>query len=85
MSDITVYTTNWCGYCDRAKALLRARGYSYTEINLDDEPGFRGKLLELTGRMTVPQILIGDQAIGGFTELRELDRSGDLAQLTRAA
>ena len=79
MSDITVYTTNWCGYCERAKALLRARGYPFVEVNLDDEPGFRGKLLELTGRMTVPQILIGDRPIGGFTELREPDRSGGLA------
>ena len=84
MSDITVYTTNWCGYCERAKALLKARGLEYAEVNLDDEPGFRAKLLELSGRMTVPQIFIGDRPIGGFTELRELDRSGKLAELLAA-
>jgi glutaredoxin 3 len=81
MADITLYTTNWCGYCDRAKALLKARGYAYSEINLDSEPAFRATLLELTGRMTVPQILIDGRAIGGFTELRELDRTGRLAEL----
>jgi glutaredoxin 3 len=85
MSDITVYTTNWCGYCERAKALLKARGLEYSEVNLDDDPGFRGKLLDLTGRMTVPQIFIGDRPIGGFMELRELDRSGKLAALTASS
>jgi glutaredoxin 3 len=85
MQEITLYTTNWCGYCERAKALLRARGLEYAEINLDDEPGFRAKLLDLTGRMTVPQILIGDTPIGGFSELRELDRSGRLRALVDAA
>jgi glutaredoxin 3 len=81
MSDITVYTTNWCGYCDRAKALLKARGLDYEEVNLDDDPTFRLKLLELSGRMTVPQIFIDGEAIGGFSELRELDRSGKLKTL----
>ena len=76
---IEVYTTAWCGYCDRAKALLRERGLAYDEIRVDHDPAFRAKLLDLTGRWTVPQILIDGRPIGGFTELRELDRSGVLA------
>jgi glutaredoxin 3 len=78
---IEVYTTAWCGYCERAKALLQERGLAYEEIRIDDDPAFRAKLLDLTGRWTVPQIVVDGQPIGGFTELRELDRRGLLAQL----
>jgi glutaredoxin 3 len=84
-AEITVYSTTWCTYCDRAKSLLKARGLEYTNVNLDDDPAFRGKLLELTGRMTVPQIFVGERLVGGFTELRELDRSGKLTALVEAA
>jgi len=78
MQPIRMYTTRWCGYCVRAKALLKARGLPFEEISLDDEPGFREKLFELTGGWTVPQIMIGDEVIGGYTELWRLDRSGAL-------
>ena len=73
-----MYTTRWCGYCVRAKALLDAKGLEYEEINLDDEPNFRQKLMELTGGYTVPQILVDGDPIGGYTELWRLDRSGEL-------
>jgi glutaredoxin 3 len=85
MPEITIYTTNWCPFCNRAKALLSKRGLSYSEVNLDDQPGFRARLMDLTGRMTVPQIVIGDRPIGGYDELSALDRSGRLAELTAAA
>ncbi len=78
---IRMYTTRRCGYCIRAKTLLDSRGLPYEEINLDDDPGFRQKLLELTGGWTVPQILIDDEPIGGFTELWRLDKSGELEKL----
>jgi glutaredoxin 3 len=80
MQPIRMYTTRWCGYCVRAKALLKARGIAFEEITLDDEPGFREKLFELTGGWTVPQIVIGDEVIGGYTELWRLDRSGALPE-----
>ena len=76
-----MYTTEWCGYCVRAKALLDERGLEYEEIRLDDDPLFRQKLLDMTGRWPVPQIFIDDRAIGGFTELRALDRAGRLDEL----
>ena len=75
-----MYTTTWCGYCVRAKTLLDARGIGYEEINLDDDPRFRQKLLDLTGGWTVPQILIDGKPIGGYTELWRLDKSGRLAE-----
>ena len=78
MRPIRVYTTRWCGYCVRAKALLDSRGLEYEEISLDDDPAFRQRLFDLTGGWTVPQILVGDEPIGGYTELWRLDRSGRL-------
>jgi glutaredoxin 3 len=73
-----MYTTKWCGYCVRAKMLLEGKGIPYEEILLDDEPDFRRRLHELTGGWTLPQILIDDTPIGGFTELWRLDKSGAL-------
>jgi glutaredoxin 3 len=80
MARIQVYTTRWCGYCVRAKALLQSRGLEYEEIHLDEEAGFRQKVFDLTGNWTVPQILIDGEPIGGYTELWRLDRDGGLEQ-----
>ena len=76
-----MYTTAWCGFCVRAKVLLEDRGLEYEEISLDDDPAFRARLLDLTGRWTVPQILIDGQPIGGYSELWQLDRDGGLEGL----
>jgi glutaredoxin 3 len=81
MARVQMYTTAWCGYCVRAKTLLESRGIPFEEITLDDEPGFRQRLMDLTGGWTVPQILIDGQPVGGYTELWQLDRSGQLAGL----
>ena len=81
MATVQMYTTRWCGYCIRAKTLLESRGIEFEEILLDDDPGFRQRLLELTGGWTVPQIVIDGQPIGGYTELWQLDRSGELERL----
>jgi glutaredoxin 3 len=75
---IRIYTTRWCGYCVRAKTLLDGKGIEYEEVSLDDEPAFRQKLFDLTGGWTVPQILIDEKPIGGYTELWRLDRDGRL-------
>jgi glutaredoxin 3 len=79
-SEIQMYSTRWCGYCVRAKALLESRGIAYEEILLDDDPDFRRRLHELTGGWTVPQIVIDGEAIGGYTELWALDKRGELGQ-----
>jgi glutaredoxin 3 len=79
-----MYTTQWCGYCVRAKALLDELGLEYDEIDLDDDPAFRATLHDLTGGWTVPQILIDERPIGGYTELWRLEREGRLADLLAA-
>ena len=78
MARIRVYSTRWCGYCVRAKALLDGKSIEYEEVSLDDDPAFRRKLFDLTGGWTVPQILIDGRPIGGYTELWRLDRDGRL-------
>jgi glutaredoxin 3 len=78
MARVEIYTTRWCGYCVRAKALLQSRGIDFEEISLDHDPAFRQKLHDLTGGWTVPQILIDGSPIGGYTELWRLDREGRL-------
>jgi glutaredoxin 3 len=85
MAAIQIYTTAWCGYCVRAKALLDGRGLAYEEINVDDDPTFRARVHEATGGWTVPQILIGGRPIGGYTELWQLDREGRLDELLAEA
>jgi glutaredoxin 3 len=84
MARIRMYTTQWCGFCVRAKALLDSKGLEYEEINLDEDPGFRSRLLDLTGGWTVPQILIDGRPIGGYTELWRLERDGRLDELLAA-
>lgn len=79
-----MYTTRWCGYCVRAKALLDARGLDYEEVLLDGDPAFRQMLFDLTGGWTVPQILIDGRPIGGYTELWRLERDGSLDELLAA-
>ena len=84
MTLVTVYSTTWCPWCDRAKALLNARGIAFEDVNIETQPDFRRKLVELTGGYTVPQIVVGEKPIGGFRELRALDVSGELAELLAA-
>ena len=78
---VTVYTTDPCGFCRQAKALLQSRGVAYTEVNLAKDPEGRADLVALTGQMTFPQVVVGKRSIGGFRELLEADREGDLTDL----
>jgi glutaredoxin 3 len=84
MARIQLYSTRWCGYCVRAKALLDAKGLEYEEISLDDDPHFRRNLQELTGGWTVPQIVVDGRPIGGYEELWRLDKGGRLEELLAA-
>ena len=78
---VTVYTTDPCGFCRQAKALLQSRGVPYTEVNLAKDPEGRADLVALTGQMTFPQVVVGKRSIGGFRELLEADREGGLTDL----
>jgi glutaredoxin 3 len=87
MSDanvLTIYTTDPCGFCRQAKALLASRGIEYREVNLAKDPQGRADLVALTGQMTFPQIVAGKRVIGGFRELLEADRDGVLDDLLAA-
>jgi glutaredoxin 3 len=75
---VTLYTTDPCGFCRQAKALLQSRGVPYEEVNLAKDPVGRENLVARTGQMTFPQIVVGERAIGGFRELIEADRAGVL-------
>jgi glutaredoxin 3 len=85
MTKITVYSTEPCSFCVRAKALLDSRGLDYEEINLAKDAVGRTELVQRTGMMSFPQIIIGDEIVGGFSELVEADRAGILTELAAAA
>jgi glutaredoxin 3 len=85
MSRVTVFTTEPCGYCRTAKALLDRRGISYEEVNLAKDADGRAELVAMTGMMTFPQVIIDGQPLGGFQELAAADRAGRLADLRVAA
>jgi glutaredoxin 3 len=85
MAKITVYSTDPCSFCDRAKELLKLRKLSFEEINLAKNPAGRLELVEKTGMLSFPQIVVDGEVVGGFQELVHADRSGRLAELTARA
>ena len=82
MPPVEIYTTRYCPYCHTAKALLKRKGVAFTEINLSLETERRQEMIaRANGRMTVPQIFIGDIHVGGSDELHALERAGKLDPL----
>jgi glutaredoxin 3 len=80
--DIVMYSSGWCGYCARARALLERKGVSFREIKVDEDIAERQAMVSRSGgRRTVPQIFIGDRHVGGFDELYALDKAGELDTL----
>ncbi len=84
MNSVTLYTTERCSLCVSAKTLLERRGIAYQEINLARDPDGRAALQQRTGMATFPQIVIGDEVIGGFRELLAADYEGRLTDLLAA-
>jgi glutaredoxin 3 len=78
---VIVYTTDPCGFCRQAKSLLESRGVDYEETSLTKDPDGRARLVQRTGQMTFPQIIVGTRVIGGFRELLEADRDGTLVEI----
>ena len=78
MADITIYTTTYCPYCVRAKDLLKHKGQTYKEINVEDDALREAMITKAGGRRTVPQIFINDTHIGGFDDMAALDKAGKL-------
>ena len=75
---VKIYTTNICSYCSAAKKLLERKSITYEEINMTNNKMLQIEIIEKTGLRTVPQIFIQDKHIGGFSELRDLEASGNL-------
>ena len=84
MPNVVMYTTHVCPFCVRAKRLLTAKGIAFEERLVELSPEGRQLLVDLTGRQTVPQILIDETPIGGFDELSALNTSGELDRLLAA-
>ena len=78
---VKMYTRRWCGYCTAAERLLDAKGVSYENIDTTGDHATRRWLVEQTGRSTVPQIFIDGVSIGGYDDLRALDRRGELDRM----
>ena len=86
MQPVKMYTTAVCPYCIRAKQILKARGVEQIdEVRVDADPAERMKMMEVTGRRTVPQIFIGNTHVGGCDDLMALDGRGGLMPLLNAA
>jgi len=84
MNKVTIYTTQWCPFCIRAKKLLEHKSIEYTEIKVDGDQAKRQEMTKLSGARTVPQIFIGDRPIGGCDEIFSLERQGKLDELLNA-
>jgi len=75
---IVIYTRDSCPYCVMAKKLLQSKGVEWTEINIEAEAGRRDEMIERSGRMTIPQIFIGETHVGGFDDLSAMESAGEL-------
>jgi glutaredoxin 3 len=81
MAKIEIYTTPWCGYCARAKALLEKKGAAFEETDVMEDAAKRAEMRERSKRSTVPQIFINGRHIGGSDELAALEQAGTLDTL----
>ena len=81
--EIVMYSTAWCGYCQRARNLFERKGVRVREIKIDEEPQERDVMVSRSGRRTVPQIFIDERHIGGYDDLAALDRAGELDKLLK--
>jgi glutaredoxin 3 len=82
---VTLYVSDWCPYCQRAKGLLTQKNIAFSEINVEDDVKFRNEMIARSNRRTVPQIFLGDKHIGGCEDLIALNDSGELDRLIQGA
>jgi glutaredoxin 3 len=80
---VVMYVTDWCPYCERARALLADKGVAVDEIDVEAVPGAREEMRARSGRDTVPQIFIGESHVGGSDDLQALDAEGRLDSLLK--
>jgi len=82
MKNITVYSGPLCNFCDAAKRLLARNNLAYKEIDISKEDGLRDEMIKkANGKRTIPQIFFDDRHVGGYVELRELEKKGKLKEI----
>lgn len=81
MAKVTIYSRSWCPFCKQAISLLESQGIDYNTIDIEENPEKRNEMIERTGRTSVPQVFINDQAVGGCDDLFALHSSGKLTTL----
>ncbi len=85
MAKVELYTTTYCPFCTRAKALLKGKGVPFEEIDVTESAELRQKMIDLSGgRRTVPEIFIDGKLVGGYEELKALDDNGELDHMLAA-
>lgn len=84
MSNVIVYSSDYCPYCSRAKQLLSSKNVDFKEIKVDGKPQLRAEMSQKAGRTSVPQIWIGSTHVGGCDDLFALERAGKLDALLKA-
>jgi glutaredoxin 3 len=84
MPEVIIYSRSFCGYCELAKRLLEQKGVPYSEVDVGSNPAVLSEMIGRSGgRMSLPQIFVGDRHVGGFNELAHLERRGGLEDLLR--
>jgi glutaredoxin 3 len=84
-AEVTIYLTDWCPYCARAKEHLARKKVRFTEVNVEDRPDLRKWLVSASGQRTVPQIFINNESIGGYSDMMMLEGGGELDRLLSKA
>lgn len=79
MRPVTIYTTDYCPYCTRAKQILTREGVAFTEVDVTGNDSKRAWLVQNTGQRTVPQIFFGEESVGGCSDLEEIVKRGQLS------
>ena len=83
---VVLFTTDHCSYCDRTKVLLARKGVSYEEVEVTrDDMESRRQLVRITGRYTLPQVIVDGTPLGGWEELRRLEETGELVRVLTAS
>ena len=83
MAKVTIYTREYCSYCERAKSLLDSKGIKFEEIDVTSDEAKMQEMVERSGKTSVPEILINDKPIGGYSDLFALEESGELDKLLK--
>jgi GrxC family glutaredoxin len=81
MTDIEIYTREWCSYCEMAKMLLDSKGLTYREIDVTSDAVRKQEMIQRSGRHTMPQVFIGSQSIGGYDDLLRFNATGELDRI----